>query len=69
MAKVFRCVLVDRMEFDLVAEDVKQAQDWLNMQGMENVMAQTNNYDMEYGYEVLYEVTDLTPDMVSVTAY
>ena len=69
MAKVFHCVLVDRMEFDLAAEDWEQAQEWLDTHMMEDVRAQTKNYDMDYKAGVLHEVTDLTPDMVSVTAY
>ena len=58
MSKTYRVKLTTDMWFDLKADDKDQANWWINMHSMEDVMAQTKRYEIDYTGGIMYEYSD-----------
>lgn len=62
MAKIYRIKMTTTVEFDLKADDLDQAQRWIEMRSFEDVFAATNRYDMDEEGEIVYEYSDTYDD-------
>lgn len=58
MARIYRIKMVSTVTFDLKADNMSQAQDWINKHTAEDVMSIAKHYNDDYDSVILYEYSE-----------
>lgn len=58
MASIYRVKMTTTVFFDLKADDMDQAKDWINEHTGEDVMSVAKCYEVDYDETILYEYSE-----------